>query len=205
MVNYNDDALQELHDEMYREEAERPKSGFSQLDQKSKFWVGIFAAVIIVLMFMEKITFQRGLMIMGAGLVALYLMKGTGPQRKELTWLECMIRIHDLLQFLQKHPIGNYRQVPKGEIRVTPIGRKQWYEGQAFKRSFGVEIYDKEIDVAETYFVEIDVFTGDLITFRHAPEGVRGDETKDVKLMPTYDQLIEKKRANYLGQAYKKV
>jgi hypothetical protein len=204
MANYqSDEALQELHDEMYSSEAARPKGGFAAMDQKTKFWVGLFFGALILMIMLEKISMQEGLIVGGVGILILYMIKGTNPQRKELTWLECQIRLYDLLEFLQKHPIGNYPQIPPGEIRITPVGRKQWYEGQGFKRSFGIKIYNEERDIEDIYFVELDIFNGDIITFREAPEGVRGDETKDIKLMPTYSDLIAKKRENYMGRGSK--
>jgi hypothetical protein len=201
MADYSsDEALAELHDEMYREEDTRSKSGFSKLSDQSKLWVGIFAGALVLMIYFEKITFNQGLVVGGVAALVLYLLKGTSRERNELTWLECMLRVHDLLEFLQSHPIGKHPQIPPGEIRVRPVGRKQWYEGRAFKRSFAVNIYDEELDVEEMYFVELDVFTGDILTFREAPEGVRGDETKDVKLMPTPDMMISKKRDEYMRQ-----
>ena len=202
MVNYESDAaLQEIHDEMYREEEQQAKKGYKALDDRSRFWIGLFIGGVLFMIYLDKISFNQGLMIGGIAFVMLYLMRGEQKTRRELTWLECQIRIYDLLYFLQQHPIGPYQQIPKGEIRITPIGRKQWYEGQAFKRSFGVNIYDEERDIEESYFVEIDVFTGDLITFRHAPQGVTGEETKDIKLLPTPDLLISKKRDEYYGRS----
>jgi hypothetical protein len=199
----SDEALAEIHDEMYRAESERPKSGVSQMTDKSRFMIGLFIGALVLLMLFEKISMKNAAMLLIAGGAVLYFMKGTESKRQELTWLECMMRINDLLKFLQKHPIGDMPQVPKGEIHVKPIGRKQWYEGQPFKRSFAVNIFDAEIDTTEIYFVEVDVFTGDIITFRHSPEGVYGNETKDIKLLPPQDMLIQKKRDQFLNKRYK--
>ena len=200
----NDQALQEIHDEMYRVEEERPKSGFGTMDPKTKMMIAITAGVIIFLMVIDKITPKNGMIALGIGGLILFLMNSGNPKRQELTWLECMIRINDLLKFLQKHQIGDYPQVPRGEVRVSPIGRKQWYDGQPFKRSFKVDIYDKSKDVTEIYFCEVDVFTGDIITFRHAPEGVYGNETKDIRVLPSFDMTLNKKRDEFLGKGVRK-
>jgi hypothetical protein len=170
-----------MHEEMYQREESRPKSGVSDLDQRTKFFIGLAVAGLVYLLYTERISMREAAIFAIAGFIIYFFVKGTDPRRQELTWLECMIRINDLLTFLQKHPIGNRAQIPKGEIEITPIGRKQWYEGRAFKRSFGVKIHDYELDISEWYFVEVDVFTGDIITFQHKPEGVYGDETKDIK------------------------
>ena len=199
----SDEALQELHDEMYQREESRPKSGVAGLDQRTKFFIGLAIAGIVWLVYTERISLQQALIFGILGLIIYFVVTGTDPKRQELTWLECMMRVNDLLKFLQKHPIGDRPQIPKGEINTTPIGRKQWYEGKAFKRSYGVLIYDEKIDIEEWYFIEVDVFTGDIITFQHKPEGVYGDETKDIKLMPTYDMLISKKRDQYLSRSYR--
>jgi len=204
MVDYESDAaLQEIHDEMYQNEADRPKSGVSQMTDKSRFMIGLFIGALVLMMLFEKITMKNAAMLLIAGGAILYFMKGTESKRSELTWLECMIRVNDLLKFIQKHPIGDVPQVPQGEVTVKPIGRKQWYDGQPFKRSFGVEIYDQDMDLTEIYFVEVDVYTGDIITFRHSPEGVYGDETKDIKLLPPADMLIQKKRDQFLNKKFK--
>ena len=197
----NDPYLQDIQDDMYaaREEKQQP---VAKVDQRSKFAIGLFAGLIIILYMYDKITLNQAIIIGIVGLVILYLMKDTN-QKKELTWLECMMRINDLLTFLQKHPIGKFQQVPPGEVRVSPIGRKQWYEGHSFKRSFKVTLYDSEVDNEETYFAEIDVFTGDLITFRHAPEGVTGGETKDVKYIPPAGMVLDRKRQEYLGKSHR--
>jgi hypothetical protein len=152
------------------------------------------------MVYLNKITTKQGMVIGAIVAIVLYFLLNDKGARKELTWLECQIRIYDLLKFLQDHPIGDHQQIPKGEVRITPIGRKQWYEGQAFKRSFGVNIWNEDVDVEEMYFVEIDVFTGDIITFKHAPEGVRGDETKDIKILPSYDMLLQKRSGQYFGK-----
>jgi hypothetical protein len=204
MVEYESDhAIQEIQDEMYRKEEERPRGALSKIDQRTKFWIAIGAGITLLLIWTEKISIKTGVIILVIGAIILWLMSGNDPKREELTWIECMIRINDLLKFLQKHPIGDIPQVPQGEVHVRPIGRKQWYEGQAFKRSFAVDIYDKIKDATEMFFVEVDVFTGDIITFKSAPEGVYGDETKDIKLMPTYDMLINKRRDQYLNKGTK--
>lgn len=205
MVDYeSDEALQEIHDEMYHREQSRPSSGFSKLQPQTKFIIGAVIAVIVILWLTNKIDFKTAAIMVGAGAILMLFMRGSDPSRSELTWVECMIRVNDLLKFLQKHPIGDNAQIPKGEIHIKPIGRKQWYEGQAFKRSYAVDIYDEELDLTEMYFVEVDVYTGDIITFKHTPEGVYGDETRDIKLMPTYDMLIQKKRDQYLSKGIKK-
>jgi len=194
---YEDEALQDIYDEMYREEDKSP-TGFSRLDSKSKFWIGIFVGVLILLVYLGRITVVQGLVIGGIGALILYLMKGTTKQRNELTWLECMLRIHDLLDFLQKHPIGGYPQIPEGEIRVRPVGRKQWYDGRPFKRSFSVNIYDNSLDVEEMYFVEVDVFNGDILSFKEAPMGVTGDETKDLKVIASPELRNQMLRENMM-------
>jgi hypothetical protein len=195
-----DEALQEIHDQMYQQEEERPKNPIAKMDPKVRFWLGIVLGTVVLLVFSGKITFMQG----GIAVVILWILLTFGAggitERTELTWVECMIRLNDTLKFLQKHPIGDEAQIPKGEVNITPIGRKQWYEGKPFKRSFKVEIYELERDITEIYFVEVDVYTGDILTFKHSPEGVYGDETKDIKLMPTYDMLIQKKRDKYLSK-----
>ena len=200
----SDQALQEIHDEMYRREEERPKSGLATMDQKTKYFIGIFVGIVVLLMLFNKITVKTGVITLVVGGLIIWFLKGSNPQREELTWIECMLRINDLLTFLQKHPIGKYGQIPPGIIKVRPVGRKQWYEGRGFKRSFAVDIYNSKKNVNSMYFVEVDIFTGDIITFAEAPEGVYGNETKDIKLMPTMDMLLEKKKAQYLDKAYRR-
>lgn len=204
MVDYESDmALQEIHDEMYRREVERPKGGLSQLSPQSRFFIGLVAAVIVILAFADKISWGlAGAMFVG-GVLLLWIMRDKAVSSGELTYIECMLRLNESLKFLQKHPIGDIPQVPKGYIHVKPVGRKQWYEGQAFKRSFAVDIYDEERDIVEMYFTEVDIFTGDIITFKHAPEGVYGDETKDIKLMPTFDMLVQKRRDQYMHKSFR--
>ena len=198
MPNYeSDETLQEIHDEMYREEEQAQPKGLAAMSDKSRFYVAIFAGALLLSIFLEWITPTQGLIVGGIAFAVLFLMKSSGAERRELTWLECQIRIYDLLYFLQQHPIGPHYQIPPGEIRVKPVGRKQWYEGKAFKRAFGVDIYNEVLDVTDQYYVEIDVFTGDLITFREAPEGVKGDETKDIKLIPSRDTMLQKKADEY--------
>lgn len=204
MVNYNtDEALQEIHDEMYQQEQKRPKNLFTDLSKGTKLIIGILFAVFAYYISIGKIKgeFVFGI-ILAVGVIYFFLQQ-TESKREELTNIECMIRLNDQLKFLQKHPIGDVSQVPKGEVNVELVGRKQWYEGQAFKRSYSVKIYDSELDCEEIYFAEVDLFTGDIITFKRTPEGVEGDETKDIKLMPTYDLLIQKKRDKFLDKTWK--
>lgn len=196
----DDDALQEIHDEMYRAEQERPKKGFSTMDQKTRFWISVAAGAVLIMYFFGKMSLQQAAVIGGAVIAIVMMSSSDTAQRKELTMIECMMRINDLLKFLQEHPIGDYPQIPRGELRVKPIGKKQWFQGQAFKRSFAVDIYDEEKDVTNMYFSEVDVYTGDIITFREAPEGVTGDEKKDIVLLPTPDMLMQKKRDEYIGK-----
>lgn len=207
MVNYqSDETLAEIHDEMYRREESRPTSGFAVLSQQTKFAMGIAVAGIMLLVMNDKITTIQGVTSVVAGIVIFYFMGGQEDvNRKELTCMECLLRLTELLKFFQDHPIGDTPQVPKGKIEPKLVGRKQWYEGRAFKRSFGVDIYDQEKDIREHYFAEVDVFTGDIITFKTAPEGVTGDETKDIKIMATREMMLEKKKAIYLDKAYKKI
>ena len=100
----------------------------------------------------------------------------------------------------RRHRGGDAPQIPPGRIHIKPIGRKQWIEGGITKRSFGVDIYDSVKNLTEMYFVEVDTLTGDIITFREAPEGVYGDETKDIKFMPSYDMLMHRRADRYLGR-----
>lgn len=205
MTDYESDSvMQEVHDEMYQEEEKKPSGSWQNLDDTTRMWVGLFVGAVLLFWFLGRITVQTAIVIIGIGAVVLYLMRGEVRERKELTWLECQIRLYDLLVFLQEHPIGTYKSIPKGEVRVHPIGRKQWYEGKGFKRSFKVTIYNQVLDIEEYYFAEIDIFTGDILTFRESPEGVRGDETKDIKLLPRYDQIVEKRASEYMGKAWKK-
>jgi len=193
----SDEALQSVHDEMYQREEQRPKSSFSRFSKKTKMWIGIIAGVILLAWWLKKISNDQALIFAAVGALILFLLSHE-PERTELTWIECMIRVNDLLKFLQMHPIGDIPQMPKGELTVTPIGRKQWFEGKSFKRSYGVKIYDSNLDISEWYLVEIDIFTGDIISFKHTPEGVYGDETKDIKIMPSYDMFLNRKRDQYL-------
>ncbi len=205
MVNYESDrTIQELQDEMYaREESKPGKNFWTRLTPQMRYFVAAIVGVLLFFTVTERISLQDALIFGAIGIIVLYFMKTGEYEQEELSWIECMVRIYELLYFLQKHPIGGYPQVPQGEVRVSPIGRKQWFEGRSFKRSYKVELYDEENDITEIYFVEIDVYNGDIITFKHAPEGVYGDETKDIKLMPTYDMLIGKKRDEYVSKGKK--
>ena len=203
--DYEDDqTIEELQDEMYgRSYGNDPVNTWSQLSSTTKLLVGIGAGLLIFFIYRGTITIKDGILYAAIGIIVLYFLNQREPERRELSWIECIVRIENLLKFLQKHPIGDYPQIPKGLIKVRPIGRKQYFEGKPFKRSFRVEIYDDDIDTDETYFVEIDVYTGDIITFRHAPEGVTGDETKDIKFIPHHDALMQKKRDQFLGKKNK--
>ena len=204
MVDYEDDeTLQELHDEMYSIENEKPKRGTTQFGQTTKFAIGIFVAATVLLIMFNKLSMSQGVLILAAGGIIIYLTSGPTIEKNELSYIECIIRLHDTLKFLQKHPIGDVPQIPKGEINITPIGRKQIYEGKAYKRSFGVKIWDQHNDLEEIYLIEVDIFTGDILSVIHKPEGVWGDETKDIKYIAPYDMLLQKKRDQYLQKSYK--
>tara|TARA_Y100000310_G_scaffold345340_1_gene463915 strand:+ start:160 stop:780 length:621 start_codon:yes stop_codon:yes gene_type:complete len=206
MTDYtSDETLQQVHDEMYQRQQEQPKTKLGELSSQVKFFIGIYVAAIVILISSNKIEMNKGLLYLGIGAFLIWLLMAKNPERSELTWIECMIRINDLLVWLQKHPIGQYEQIPKGTIKIRPIGRKQWYEGSAWKRSFSVNIFDKDLGVEELYWLECDIYTGDIITFEHKPEGVYGNETKDIKLMPSYDLLISKKKSQYLDVKNRKV
>jgi len=199
----SDEVIQEVQDQMYRREEKRPKDPFSRLDNRTKFWVGLTAAAIAVGMYTHRLgehSVRTGLFLLAVGFGLLWLLKSSDPARGELTYIECMIRIQDLLKLLQRHPVGDVPQIPPGRIHIKPIGRKQWIEGGITKRSFGVDIYDSVKNLTEMYFVEVDTLTGDIITFREAPEGVYGDETKDIKFMPSYDMLMHRRADRYLGR-----
>ena len=205
-MNYeSDEVIQEVQDEMYRRGGEESKKSLvSELSPTSKFFIGLFAAALVYMIATDKITTKNGLIIGACFAIVLLLISRTEPRRTELTMIECMIRAENILKFLQKHPIGDLPNIPKGKIRIKHIGRKQWYEGQAFKRSFAVDIYDSENDVTEMYMIEVDIFTGDIITVEWKPEGVYGNETKDIKLIPSYNTVLEKKRNQYLDKAFKR-
>lgn len=201
MVSYeSDEAIQEIQDEMYREEESRPQGAWTKLKPQTRMIISIGLGILLILVVLKKISLFDGILYAAIALIIIWMMNTGDSKRTELTWLECMIRVHDLLYFLQKHPIGNFQQIPKGIIKVYPIGRKQWYEGKAFKRSYKVDLYDQEEQITEMYFVEVDVFTGDIITFKSSPEGVYGDETKDIKLMPGADLVTLRKRDQFLGR-----
>lgn len=203
-VDYESDRqIQEIQDEMYRRESERPKGGLSTLDKNSKFWLSAFVGGIFFLMWTGRMQTKTGLVILAITAFIIYMMTSNDPRREELTNIECMIRINDQLGFLQKNPIGDKAQIPKGKVHIMPVGRKQWYEGRPFKRSYAISIYDKKKGIKDFYNLEVDVFTGDIISFRCSPEGVIGDETKDIKLIPGYDMLLQKKRDQYLSKSYK--
>lgn len=206
MTNYDDDeTIQELQDEMYgRSYGNDPVSSWGSLSREVKIMAGLGVGLLLFLMYRGTVSFKDGLLYVAIGIIVLYFLIPRETARRELSWIECIVRIENLLRFLQKHPIGDYPQVPKGKIKVSLIGRKQYFEGKPFKRSFRVEIYDEKTDVEEIYFVEIDVFSGDIITFRYAPEGVYGDETKDIKFIPHHDALMQKKREEFLGKNKKR-
>jgi len=204
MVDYeSDEAIAEIQDEMYREESKRSETALGDMEPQTKMFIGLGVAAVVVLVILEKISVGVGATIMIGGGIVMYIMMGVDSSRRELAYIECLIRLNEQLQFLQKHPIGDMPQIPGGKISVSPIGRKQWYEGRPFKRSFKVTLYDRELDLWDTYFAEVDVFTGDIITFKTSPEGVYGDETKDIKILPSFDMLMAKKRDQYLDKKNK--
>lgn len=204
MTNYNyedDETIQELQDEMYgRSYGNDPVSSWESLSKEVKIIAGLGVGLLLILMYRGTVELKDGMLYAAIGIIVLYFLIPRDSGRRELSWIECIVRIENLLKFLQKHPVGDHPQVPKGKIKVSPIGRKQYFEGKPFKRSFKVDIYDEISDVEEIYFVEIDVFSGDIITFRHSPEGVYGDETKDIKFIPHHDAMMQKKRDEYLGK-----
>ena len=201
-TDYEDDGvIQELQDELYgRSYGGDTGNAWSSLSREVKIMAGLAIGILIFMVYRETIPLKDALLYAAIGIIVLYFLIPRETTRRELSWIECIVRIENLLRFLQKHPIGDYPQVPKGKIKVSPIGRKQYYEGKPFKRSFRVEIYDEAADVEEIYFVEVDVFSGDIITFRYSPEGVYGDETKDIKFIPHFDAMMQKKRDQYLGK-----
>lgn len=195
----DDETIQELQDEMYgRSYDNSPPTPWHSLNREIKIIAGLAIGLIIYLIYRGTMSLQDGLLYAAIGIIVLYFLIPRREERRELSWIECIVRIENLLRFLQKHPVGDYPQVPKGKIKISPIGRKQYFEGKPFKRSFRVEIYDESADVTDIYFLEIDVFTGDLITFKYAPEGVYGDETKDIKFIPHHDALMQKKKDEYM-------
>ena len=194
----DDEVIQELQDEMYgRSQGDSPMNAWQSLSRETKVFAGIAIGIMIFLIYRGTVDLRDGLLYAAIGIIVLYFLTNKDPGRRELSWIECIVRIENLLKFLQKHPIGDYPQIPKGLIKVSPVGRKQYFEGKPFKRSYRVDIYDDETDIEEIYFIEIDVFTGDIITFRYAPEGVYGDETKDIKFIPHHDALMQKKRDEF--------
>lgn len=204
-VDYDsDEVIAEITDEMYAREHKQKASMFAGCDKKVRTWMGVFAAIVFYCIFTERITNVTGMKILAAGIIIIYFISvGDTTKRAELSYVQCMIRIDETLKMLQKHKIGDMEQIPPGKIGVKLVGRKQWYEGNAFKRSFRVDLQDRFKDIVKIYFVEVDVFTGDIITFREAPEGVRGDETKDIKIMANFDMMVQKKRDQYMDKSYK--
>jgi len=198
-TNYNrDEVLLEIQNEMYSREEKA--STLKKLDPKTRLVIGIVLAGIIIMAFLNKISFTTGIFLgVGLGVIVLMLISGT-ETRKELTWVECMIRIRDLLKLLQNHPIGDVPQIPLGEVHIKPVGRKQWYGGQAHKRSYGVSVWNQETDTTQHYFIEVDVFTGDIITFKKSDEGVWGDEPKDIEFLPSFSDMMARKRDIYMGK-----
>ncbi len=75
MVYYDDDeVLNEIHDELYQQEEERPKSGFSTLNDNTKFWFMFFLGGIALMVILNKIELKTALMIGGVGAIILFFM-----------------------------------------------------------------------------------------------------------------------------------
>jgi len=200
-MNYeSDESLAQLHDEMDRMYEERgATSSLSKMTDTTKLFFGIFLGTVILMLMNGKMETKTGFLMIGIAIFIMFMLNTQSQEFKELSNIECMFRINDQLKFLQDHPIGDVPQVPKGDVNVGLVGRKQWYEGRSFKRSSRVELTDDELGITEIYFCEVDIYTGDIITFKFAPEGVYGDETKDIKLLPPRDMRIERKRDQYMG------
>ena len=200
-----DEVLKDIHDEMYVERQQNTKNSFNNISDTTKIIIGSIGLVIGLLMIANKISVKVGLLIIGGLFVyILFLNNATNKQPKELSMIECMIRVNDQLTFIQQHPIGNWRNIPKGKIKIDIIGRKQWFEGLGFKRSFKVTIHDHKKEFNRIYFVECDIYTGDIITVKYSPQGVYGDETKDLKYLPTPMDRMNSIRDKYVGKGGKK-
>jgi len=205
MASYESDVdIQDIHDQMYQREAERPTSGLSKLTDKTKFWLIGGGGVIVVMMYLERIQTKTGLVLLALVGVIAYVLSTTDPTRQMLTDIECRMRLMDHLRLLQQQPVGDIPAIPKGLIGVDLVGRLQHFEGRPQKRSYGIKLYDSERDITEMYIGEVDVYTGDMVGCKFAPEGVTGDETRDIKLIPGHDMLLTKKKEEYLGKAYRK-
>jgi len=200
-MDYEDnEVLNELHDEMHSYEEERPTNNFSQTDNTTKIIIGLLAGLIIIGVMLEKINLATGLIILGVGVFVFFFIKTNSVKpRTELSDTQCRMRIAEQLDFNRENIIGDVRQIPLGKILVSMVGRKQFYEGKSFKRSYKVMIKNNSKRIWFTYFVECDIYSGDIITFREAPQGVYGDETKDIKYIPNPTDRGSKIRDKYFG------
>lgn len=190
--------VQNIREQMESMMNRKPETGYAKLTPDIKKYAAIGAGILLILFVIDKITLIQCFYVGATGVLILYFLGGAVPQRHELSYLECRVRLYDLLHYMQQHPLGTLPQIPEGDIEVTPIGRKQWYAGQSFKRSFGVKIHDNVLGIIDFYFVELDTFTGDIITFRCAPEGVYGDETRDVDMIASPELRMDRLKEQYL-------
>lgn len=190
-----DAEISEIH-ESREHKAENVRGSFTErLPKSAILFGGLAIAIIVYSMYTKKLDTTKGLFWIAAAVIIAILLGGD-PKRRELNFNEICDALITQLTFLQHHSFGDHAMIPEGSIRLEPAARKRFMDGKSWKRELGVSVETRDY-LKKYYSCELDVYTGDMLSIVPRDERFTGKEAPDVKVIPTEEDIMKKKRAEW--------
>lgn len=196
---YPDDKVLDIHQEIQKDLQKKKKDPIKNIPTGSLFFI-IAAALIALFLAMFRNTESTKLFFMVAVFIGiLFLLGKRGLQPDVLTEQQCKSELYYLLKYKQKNPLGIYRELPDGEIRIDLKGRLRHFDGKPWKRYIGFSVITID-HLEEKYYAVQNPYTGDIIETNYCPEGFDPRTMKDIVQIAPPELMSERQWAEYGGK-----
>ena len=181
---YDDPELAEVQEQLLLREAETPKKGFGTLPPTTRLIILVAFGIISFATWIGKVSPRKGIGMLVVLMVILFFVTRDPVSRKPLSRPKLQLLLNQQIQTAKLHPIGDIPQIPRDTmVQVTNIGRRYHYPGTMLKDSFAVILYHAS-GIEEWVLAMQDSYEGHNLTWNPRPQGVSGDEARDLTYVP---------------------
>ena len=197
MPRYNDNRIEDLHEEIQKDVKGPEKSLLKNIPTGTLLLFGIGVIIALFYASSKGINMNKTFFFISLMAALIILLSMNQSNRKLLTEQECKIELYHQLKFKQRNRLGDHKELPEGTIKIALKGRLRFFNGKPFKRQLGFNIITPD-GYEHQFSSEVNPYTADVISIFEGYFDPR--DASDMTYLAPPELLAEKRWGEYGGK-----
>ena len=189
-----------------REEKEKRKpSIIGSIPSGKRMWGVIIAAGIAWYGYSHQWNIRMIGFMMGVIAIGIYITsaESESPKKRVLTRDECRAKLMEYIRRERMRPIGDLPMIhPNSKVKLGWPGKLVYRAGKPMLRTCKLSVINPRTHQEIVFQVNLEAFEGEIIAIVEKPEGMSGEEQRDVELVASPDLSAEKRYYKYGGKRW---